>query len=281
MLQGNGQYLQALPIAERSVRIARERDPDSGATSQQLRNVGAALCMVGRCAEALPLLEESLAKARATGSQGRVIDSLEHLAMAYRVLGRFDEAARALQEAEGAMNAVPANHFAAGRLDVEAAQLALARGDAPNAIALAERALSRQAQQAMPHNALVSWLALAEAQNASRDFEAARAAAQRALELAAARLDETKQSCHTGQAHLELGTALAGLGGTKAAREELTKAVDDLRASLGPDAPDTRRALAEQERLRIGSDPVARGGNGLSSNDRAGGLTAGAAAPRP
>jgi serine/threonine-protein kinase len=247
MLQGKGHYLPALPIAERSLRIARERD--SGASSQQLRNVGAALCMVGRCAEALPVLEESLAKARASGSARRVIDSLEHLAMAYRVLGRFDEAARALKEAGDALKAQPADHIAAAGLDVQAALLALARGDAPRAIALAERALARQAQQVMPYNALVGWLALAEARNANRDFPAARAAAQRALDLAVGRLDEMKQSCHTGQAHLELGTALAGLGITAAARAELTKALDDLRASLGPDAPYTRRALAGREGL--------------------------------
>jgi tetratricopeptide (TPR) repeat protein len=249
MLQGKGHYLQALPIAERSVRIARERDADSGANSHQLRNVGAALCMVGRCAEALPVLDESLAKARASGSARRVIDSLEHLAMAYRVVGRFDEAARALKEAEDALKAQPADHIAAAGLDVQAALLALARGDAPGAIALAERALARQAEQVMPYNALVGWLALAEAQNANRDYPAARAAAQRALELAVRRLDEMKQSCHTGQARLELGTALAGLGNPEAARDELTKALDDLGASLGPDAPYTRRALAQRERL--------------------------------
>jgi eukaryotic-like serine/threonine-protein kinase len=249
MLQGKGHYLQALPIAERSVRVTRERDTDAGATIRQLRNLGNALCKVGRCAEALPVLEESLVKARASGSSRRVIDSLEYLAMAYRTLGRFDEAARALQEAENALKALPADHIAAAGLDVEAALLALARGDVPRAIALADRALSRQAQQVMQYNALVGWLALAEAQNANRDFPSARAAAQRALDVAVLRLDEMKQSCHTGQAHLELGTALAGLGNTEAAREELTKAVDDLGASLGPDAPYTRRALAQRERL--------------------------------
>jgi serine/threonine-protein kinase len=249
MLQGEGHYLQALPIAERAVRLARERDTDRGASIHQLRNLGNALCMVGRCAEALPLLEESQAKARASGSSRRVIDSLEYMAMAYRTLGRFDEAARALQEAEVALKALPADQIAAAGLDVQSALLALAGGDVPTAIALAERALSRQAQQVMQYNALLSWLALAEAQNANRDFPAARAAAQRALELAVLRLDEMKQSCHTGQSHLELGTALAGLGHMEAAREELTKAVEDLGASLGPDAPHTRRALVQRERL--------------------------------
>ncbi len=249
MLQGKGHYLEALPIAERAVRVARERDTDRGASIAQLQNLGGTLCMVGRCAEAVPLLEESVAKARAGGSSRWVISSLQYLARAYRALGRFDEAARALQEAEDALKAPPTDHITAGGLDVDASLLALARGDAPKAIALAERALSRQAQQPMLYNALLGRLALAEAQNANRDFPAARAAAQRALELAVRRLDEMKQSCHTGQAHLELGTALAGLGDTKAAREELTKAIDDLRVSLGPDAPYTRRALAQRERM--------------------------------
>jgi eukaryotic-like serine/threonine-protein kinase len=249
MLQRRGQYLQALPIAERAVRVARERDTDAGAAIAHLRNLGNALCTVGRCAEALPPLEEALAKARASRSSRRVSDCLQYLAMAYRALGRFDEAARALQEAEGALRALPADHIAAAGLDVQAAQLALARGDVPGAIALGERAASPQAVQVSDYYALLGGLALAEAHNANRDFAAARSAAQRALELAVLRLDEMKQSSHTGQARLELGTALAGLGNTKDAHDELTKALDDLRSSLGPDAPDTRRALAQRERL--------------------------------
>jgi tetratricopeptide (TPR) repeat protein len=251
-LQNKGQYLPARPVAEGAVGVARVRDTHRGASLAQLQNLGGALCMVGRCAEAVPLLEESLAKARASGSSRSVIGSVYGLVRAYRALGRFDEAARVLHEGEDTMKALPADSIpsAAAGLDVEAALLALARGEAPKAIALAERALSREAQQVKQHNALLGWLALAEAQNADRNFPAARAAAQRALELAVLRLDEMKQSSHTGQAHLELGTALAGLGNTEAARQELTTAVDDLGASLGPDAPHTRRALAQRERLR-------------------------------
>jgi tetratricopeptide (TPR) repeat protein len=253
MLGSKGHYLQALPLYEHAVRIARERDTDRGASYTLLGNLGAALCMVGRCAEAVPLREESLAKARASGSSRGVINGLHGLATAYRALGRFDEAARALHEAEDTMKTLPADSIpiTAAGLDVDAALLALARGDASRAVGLAERALSHQFPQQVVSNyySLMGNLALAEAQNANRDFPAARAAAERALELAVQRLDEMKQSCHTGQAHLELATALAGLGDTTAAREELAKALDDLRASLGPDAPYTRRALAQRERL--------------------------------
>ena len=92
-------------------------------------------------------------------------------------------------------------------------------------------------------------LILAEAENAHGEFDAARATADRALKAANQRLGEMKESCNAGQAHLELGVALAGKGDVQAGRQEIEQALAHLRASVGPEAPSTRRALAQLQRL--------------------------------
>jgi hypothetical protein len=52
-----------------------------------------------------------------------------------------------------------------------------------------------------------------------------------------------------GRAHLELGVAMAGLNDVSGARSILGRAVEQLRGSVGDDAPATRRAMAQLERL--------------------------------
>jgi tetratricopeptide (TPR) repeat protein len=128
--------------------------------------------------------------------------------------------------------------------------MALARGDAARAVELARRALARLDAASRPANeTMPAMLALAEAQNARGEFEAARATAERALKTANERLGEMKRSYNAGQAHLELGVALAGQGNLQAGRDELQQALRHLRPSVGPEAPSTRRALAQLQRL--------------------------------
>jgi hypothetical protein len=52
-----------------------------------------------------------------------------------------------------------------------------------------------------------------------------------------------------GESLLERGVALAGLGRVQDGRHDLQQALDHLRATLGPEAPSTRRALGQLQRL--------------------------------
>ena len=56
--------------------IARTRDLDRGAAASFVRAYGMALCAVGRCAEAVPFVEEGLAKARTQHSTRRLVAQL-------------------------------------------------------------------------------------------------------------------------------------------------------------------------------------------------------------
>jgi len=250
MLQDAGQHLSAVPLSERAVTLAREQDSENGASQTQLVTYGNALSIVGRAAQAIPVVEESLTKARRSGSPRRLFGVIVQASAAYREASRLDEAARVLREAEAILKADPASppHLHA-TLERQQARLALARGDAAGAAELARQALARIEGTSRPAAETIQvLLVLAEAQNQHGEFEAARATAERALKMATERLGEMKHSYNAGQAHLELGVALAGQGNRQAGREEVQKALAHLRSSVGPEAPSTRRAQAQVPR---------------------------------
>jgi serine/threonine-protein kinase len=249
MLINSGQPLKAVPLSERAVRIARERDSEHGATPVMLRTYGTGLCAVGRCAEAVPVADEAVAKAPSTGSLRRRYGALSTAATVHGMAGNLARAAQLLTEAE--------RLFEMGRaempgqqavLERRQAQLALLRGDPGAAVALAGRAAAREEDLRIDVvAALQLMLVLAEAQNERRDFDSARAAADRALVLA--RPMGGERSAYVGQGLLERGVALAGLGRTAEGRRELGLALEHLRPTLGLEAAATRRALAQLERL--------------------------------
>jgi serine/threonine-protein kinase len=250
MLQMDGQHLRAVPLSERSIRIARDRDGERGATQAFLRSYANALCFVGRCAEAVPFAEEAVLKAAEGGSARRHFGALGIAASVHLGVGNLARAEALLREAGRVLDRdraqMPGQQAV---LERRLAQLALLRGDPAAAVALAERAAAREDDLAYDANAAMQLMAvLAEARSARRDFAGARAAATRAVEMARAG-EAMGHSVWLGRAQLELGVAMAGQGETSAARETLAQALAQLRGSVGPDAPATRRAQEHVERL--------------------------------
>jgi eukaryotic-like serine/threonine-protein kinase len=257
MWQNEGRHLRAVPLSERAVRIARERDTDSGALAAYVRAYGMALCAVGRCREAVPLVEEGVAKARAGRSPRRIVLNLTAAAGVYREVDDLGRAESTLREAEDLLASDPrASPHLHSLVERARARLALARGDTAGAVRHAERALARE-EAASPDEAdtMKLEILLAECNNAHGDFEKARAAVGRALPVATRMLDEQTHSLHMGQSLLELGIALAGQGDPEAGRAEVRRAVEHLEASVGPDAATTRRAKARLAALQRGDSP--------------------------
>src|SRR6185295_11251067 len=86
-------------------------------------------------------------------------------------------------------------------LERRLAQVALLRGDHPAAIALAERAATREEDLRIDsHAAMLLMLVLAEARNEHGDFDAARTAAGRALVILRAIPGGLDHSSYAGQA---------------------------------------------------------------------------------
>ena len=251
MLINEGQQLQAVPLAEKAIRIARERDSEHGANPVLLRTYATVLCVVGRCPEAVPVAEEAVAKSPSTASLRRRYGALGTAAIVEARAGNLARAQELLGEAGRLLEAgraeMPGQQAV---LERRQAQLALLRGDAAAAVALAERAASRQEDLRIDtHSEMQLMLVLAEARNETGDFDGARTAAERALTILRAAPEPMPRSSYVGQAHLERGIALAGRGDIRGGRDELGQALDHFRATLGPDSPSTRRALAQLERL--------------------------------
>ena len=245
--QLKGQFLRAVPLSERALDIGRERATERGAVGPLLRNHATALCAVGRCAEAVPLAEEAIAKARDERSQRRLLTTLLQASVVFADARRFDQAAAALREVEQLLGrdplAIP-NHYA--MLDLHQARLALALSDPAAAVVGAERGLARASDDDEVRSLA---LVLAQARNDRGQFAQARAAAERALPLVRQVVGDLPHSLYTGEYRLERGIALVGLGEADTGREELRAAVEQLEASVGPDAPPTRRAKSHLERL--------------------------------
>jgi serine/threonine-protein kinase len=251
MLQDAGQHERAVGLAERAVRLQRHRDSVGGAALSTLTTYAFALTVVGRSAEAIPILEEAIAKARSAGSPRRLFTTLATCAMTYREAGDLAQAERLLAESEALLKSNPSfpPHLE-GLLERNGARIALARGETARAVELAERSLRRYDEAHRPDNeTLPGVLALAEAENADGRYDAALEAADRALAMATARLGGMAYSYNIGRAHLERGTARAGRGEKEAAREELAQALTQFRSTVGLDAAAARRSEAELRRL--------------------------------
>ncbi|HEV8202033.1 MAG TPA: protein kinase [Candidatus Polarisedimenticolia bacterium] len=248
-LQDAGQYQAAVPLAERAVRIARDQDEENGASPSQLTTLATGLQIVGRPREALPLFDEAVEKARKAGSPARLVSALVGAASVRRDLGDLPASSRLLKEAGNAIVSSPgAAPQTRALLDRHLARQALAEGDTKKAVEMAQRAADEVATYGPPV-VLSASLALAEAQNTDSRSGDARATAERCLQIAQGMLADLKHSYNVGRSHLELGVALAGLGDLPAGRDHLNQALEHLRACVGPDAPSTRRALQQLERV--------------------------------
>jgi len=248
-LQDAGQYEAAVPLGERAVRIARDQDEENGASPSQLITLATGLQIVGRAREAQPLFDEAVEKARKSGSPARLVSALVGAASVRRDLGDLPGSAALLKEAANAIasstNVAPQTR---ALLDRHLARQALAEGDTRKAVELAQRATDEVATYGPPV-VLSASLALAEAQNTDARPGDARATAEYCLHLAEGMLGDLKHSYNVGRSHLELGIAVADLGDLPAGRDQLNQALEHLRASVGPDAPSTRRALQQLERF--------------------------------
>jgi len=251
MLQDAGQHERAVTLSDRAVRLQRHRDTDSGAALSTLTTYAFALTVVGRAAEAIPLLEEAIAKARTAGSPRRLFITLATCAMTYREAGDLAQAERLLAESSALLRSNPSfpPHLE-GLVERNGARIALARRETARAVELAGRSLGRYEAAHRPENeTLPGILALAEAENADGRYDDALKTADRAFAVATSRLGGMAYSYNVGRAHLERGSARAGRGEKDVARNELEQALTHFRSTVGLDAASARRAQGELGRL--------------------------------
>ena len=249
-LQSAGQIRRALLESERGVALAREVDPGTGPSPNQLWVLGSALSLAGRHAEALAAIDEAVERARS--SEGAAI-SFWALVYAGRLYaeagmpGAADERFAELDRLTAASPALPA--WFTGWREWYGAAAEVERGSPARAVELAARALATFEAAKRPREIPPTRLLLARAFNDLGRFEEAQAQAEPALAAARERLGDFSHSRGVGLAELELARAAAGSGDPVRARAAIARALDHLRASMGDDAPETRRALVVAESL--------------------------------
>jgi tetratricopeptide (TPR) repeat protein len=205
-----GHYAEAVTLAERAMRMARERGDSVVADQAQLMTARASI-LAGQFARAQALLDDVDARFRAM---------------------------------------FPPTHAAFNALAMDRVRLALERGDVPAATRLADDTVRLMESDpthrpslplALRHRAMVHL-------RAGR-FAEALGDGERLLPIVRANVPEGARSSSLGIAYLTLGEALAGLGRNAEAKTALTEALRHLDEAAGPTHPGTVQARTLLGRL--------------------------------
>ena len=246
MLADAGQVSESAPLFGRAADTARAADSENGPNFIMLSNYANALAAMGDTATADRIHDEALAKGRHARSPRRLLTALQFAIRGACDAGDHTRATSLLNESYAVLKADPApTEYSKAVVEVSAARTALANGDAPRAVALAEHAVQMFTTATTTRAGLVqAKIFSARALNASGHFSQATIAADDSVREAASRLGDLKHSSFMGQSLLELALAKQGLGDLQAARAAIKRALENLSVSLGPKSSDVARAEA-------------------------------------
>jgi eukaryotic-like serine/threonine-protein kinase len=245
MMADAGQVSEGAKLAGRAVDTARAADSENGPNFIMLSNYGQMLAATGdEATTADRIFEESLAKGRGTASPRRLLVAFQFAIRAACDGADRERANRLLADASSVLKADPSpTEYSKAVVEVSAARVALANGDAARAVALAEHAVQMFTTATPTRGGLVqAQIFYARALNGSGRFHDAATAADEGVRLARARLGDLTHSSFTGQALLEVATAKQGLGDMKGARAAVADAIEHLNAAIGERSGDANRA---------------------------------------
>ena len=274
-----GELDEATERFEQAISTSEQQGNDE-ALALALSLSGELLSAQGRDYEALPLLEGSLGLRRALGlADHEVAISLYNLAATYRGLGRFDEAASALDEAEALLQEAGTPVEVAlvllrrSRLARSVHDLAAARRDNEQALALVVQAEGADSPLAANlRNDLAMLLDdLGDHQTAIALLEESLASTIRSMALETVGADHADMAVRLNN----LAYALQEVGEHEEAAEHYAQAVARSRSRLGADHPQlasllvnlatAQRALGDVDAARVSADEaMAIQGRGLA-----------------
>ena len=238
-----GQTLRAAAVYEQGLAIAREIENADNVGPGIETNYGKVLVDLGRAREAMPLFENALASATERG-HARSIAMVSLLsAPAWCAENNLDRCEALLERARVQMQAtLPARHPMLGTLEMEEAQLALARRQPTAAREHLRQGLSIfDAGKEWNPNRLRTLTLLARAELQLGNQAAASDDAAQAVAQARATLGGFAQSAWLGEALL-VQAEVENAEGDKAAAATLAEALGQLRETMGDGAPSTREA---------------------------------------
>jgi serine/threonine-protein kinase len=255
----SGDIKRALAVYEDAMATVRARGKDSPAPAFLSGNLAKTLELSGRYDEALKLYEEAERVARTNSRAESLAFALLGQAGVHLELGHTDRAAALIEQLRLAFGGtipkgpptITATAFN-GRIAFQRGQLAEARRSLGEALA------ALQGYGKANASAVMVRLYLADVALASRAPDQAAMLAQRAIEDAQSLQGGIRYSNRTGIGYLRLAEARFAQGETTAARQALSSALEHLQATLGPDHPVTRRAIALEARMTSAAVGAAR-----------------------
>ena len=245
----SGRPRDAERIFRRAIEVSRVDASDGAVSPMLLVNYGRSLRQLGRLEESARYAEEAYSRAKATGFEVVVNQSLLLRASVYREQGDLARSAAMLREVEPRLRqALPAGHPGFGGLLIERALTAQASGNSAGALGLIDQAYEIADAARRSHGALGYVPRVlnrrAEIRNAAGQFAQAESDARLAL----AQLDEIlpadAESGLRGDAYLSLGRALVAEGKRDEGKRALQEASRQLTSALGPDHPRMRELKA-------------------------------------
>jgi len=256
-----GRPLDAEKLYRRAIEISRTNDTEDTVSPMVLNNYARSLRELGRLSEAADYAERAYAKGQTIGHQLVINQSLLERARIYADQQKLSRATEMLTEVEPRLRRdLPPAHYAFASLASDKATVALAGGHVPEALKLADQAVSIDEAAIKTGGAGAFYLPPLLIRRSAIELEArmsdkAVADAERAVTLLQPGTKLGGNSSTLGRAYLALGRALQAQGKSEGALAAFRSAAENLESTVGTDHPDTRNA---RQLAGSGSGPLNR-----------------------
>jgi eukaryotic-like serine/threonine-protein kinase len=243
-----GRPLDAEKLYRRAIEISRANDTEDTVSPMVLNNYARSLRELGRLSEAADYAERAYAKGQTIGHQLVINQSLLERARIYADQQKLSRATEMLTEVEPRLRRdLPPAHYAFASLASDKATVALAGGHVPEALKLADQAVSIDEAAIKTGGAGAFYLPPLLIRRSAIELEArmsdkAVADAERAVTLLQPGTKLGGNSSTLGRAYLALGRALQAQGKSEGALAAFRSAAENLESTVGTDHPDTRNA---------------------------------------
>lgn len=237
---------RALEAYASAAAIDRGLRPNSQPTPTFDINRAKLMADLGQVDQALPVLKSAVERSKATANRMATFYAAAVAALPFCAAGQLAPCEALSQEAQSHLKAVfPAGHAAYANADMATAAVHLARGERAAALQRMESATATFARAKRRSPVQVRALALLCQLNLQQGrLPQARANAQRLDEVALGLSEGFPQSAWLGISQLTQARVKQAEGDAAAAEVLRSKALEQLRATLGEAAPETREASA-------------------------------------
>jgi serine/threonine-protein kinase len=244
----SGQPREAEKLFRRAIALSSSNQNEESVSPMVLVNYARTLYELGRFQEAADYAERGYARAKQSGDNVVIGQSLRLLSSIYRSRGDLTRAERMVSELEPWWRRMyPEGHIALAMLKSEQSVNMQARGDLHGAEKRANQAVTEVEASIKGGGEGTAYLPGILLRRSDLGVELhrpkkAEADARRALTMEQQGLPPGASSCDVGRAWLAVGRALRAQGKREDARSALESAAEHLHNTLGSEHPDTRIA---------------------------------------